>query len=59
MEDESEKMIQDSATRLGKAYGELRDLVVREEAIPFRQRDGLLSLRLLPAGVGEEGAGFG
>jgi len=36
MEDESEKMILDSAGRLAKAYGELRDLVVREETIPFR-----------------------
>jgi hypothetical protein len=34
MLDESEKMIKDSEERLAKAYGELRDLIVREEVIP-------------------------
>ncbi|KAJ6623115.1 tubulin binding cofactor A-domain-containing protein [Mycena sp. CBHHK59/15] len=36
MEEESEKMIKDSATRLDKAYGELRDLVVRDRTYLLR-----------------------
>jgi len=58
MTDESEKMIKDSAARLGKAYGELKDLVVREEAIPagcVMRAQGMLILP--PAGVGEEESG--
>ncbi|KAJ7144851.1 tubulin binding cofactor A-domain-containing protein [Mycena crocata] len=39
MEDESEKMIQDSAGRLAKAYGELRDLVVSAKKIPALGQD--------------------
>ncbi|KAJ7601301.1 tubulin binding cofactor A [Roridomyces roridus] len=34
MEDESYKMIQDTADRLAKAYGELRDLVVSAKKQP-------------------------
>ncbi|KAK7063821.1 BHLH domain-containing protein [Favolaschia claudopus] len=39
MMDESEKMIKDSAERLGKAYGELRDLIVSAKKDPALQQD--------------------
>ncbi|KAJ6601370.1 tubulin binding cofactor A-domain-containing protein [Mycena vulgaris] len=39
MEDESEKMIKDSAARLGKAYGELRDLIVSAKKEPALAQD--------------------
>ncbi|KAJ7733576.1 tubulin binding cofactor A-domain-containing protein [Mycena maculata] len=49
MEDESEKMIQDSAGRLAKAYGELRDLIVSAKKEPalvedkdFLEAEGIL-----------------
>jgi len=39
MLDESEKMIKDSSERLGKAYGELRDLVVSAKKDPALTQD--------------------
>ncbi|KAF8204354.1 tubulin binding cofactor A-domain-containing protein [Mycena galopus ATCC 62051] len=53
MTDESEKMIKDSAARLGKAYGELKDLVESAKKNPALTQDEEF---LKAAGILEETA---